>query len=70
MRVVGDAVGMGGDAAVEDEDLPPWENLAQMVVGASVAEAELDHRARDVADQARRRGQAVALGDHAPDEGI
>ena len=61
MRRVGDAVGMGRDLAVEDHDLPFGTEAAQVVVGAAVAQAQLEHRARHAAHQSHGVVEAGAL---------
>ena len=55
MRGIGNAVGMGVDLALEHEDLALRQQLAQVVVGAAVAEPELEHRPRQIRGSARPR---------------
>ena len=50
MPGVRNAIGMGADLAVENEYLPPRQAVTQMIVGAPVAEAELEHAAGQVCD--------------------
>lgn len=61
---------MGGDLAVEDVNLAAGKQRAQMVVGAAIAQAELQYRAGHVLDQARGRIEAFALRHHPPNEAI
>ena len=53
--VVRDAVGMGGDLPVEDEYLAPGQDLAEVIIAPAVAQAELQDRARHIADQFGRQ---------------
>lgn len=52
---------MGRDLAVEDENLAVGEAPAEMVVGAPVAEPELQHHAVQPRDPRRRHVEAGAL---------
>ena len=66
--VVGDAVRMGGDAAVEHENLAVGEQFAQVIECAPVAEPEFQDRAGDVGNKVRSQVQAVTLRGHPADE--
>jgi len=67
---IGRSTRVGVHLPVEDEDLARAEALAQMVVGASVAEPELEDR--PLGHVARPRGEidAGALRFQAPDEAV
>jgi hypothetical protein len=58
----GNAVGMSPDFALKHEDFPAGQALAQMVEGAAVAKAKLEHRPRQGADRLRRQVEAGPLG--------
>ena len=47
------ALGMRGENAVEDQDLAAGQPLAQVIVGAAVAEADLEDRAGQSGDHFR-----------------
>ena len=64
------AVGMGGDLTLADKDVPLREKLAQMIVGAAIAEPEFEHRPVDAAHQARRHIEAGALRLQPSDEAV
>ena len=49
---IGDAIGMGRGLPLEDEDLPAGMQAAQVIVGAPIAEAELQDRPGDALDPA------------------
>ncbi len=59
--LVGNTVGMGGHVALEHEDLALRQQLAQMVVGAAVTQAQLKHRPGQVPDLLGNQVQAGAL---------
>ena len=66
---VGDVSGGGMQGAIEDEDLALRQQAPQVIVGAALAEAELEHRAGEAGHQRRRVPEAGPLGrqpvDHA-----
>jgi hypothetical protein len=71
MRRIGDAGGMRRDLTVEGEDLARAVAAgAQMIVGAPVAEAQLDHRARHGGDGADRPVEARPLRLEPADEAV
>src|SRR5690606_21402493 len=55
------AVGMRRHLALEDEDFALRAPLAQVIVGAPVAEAELEDHPRQVRHQGHRQIEAIAL---------
>ena len=59
---------MGRDLALEHVDVARAQLFAQMVIGAPVAEPELQHVARQRGDQLRSMVQARALRFEPPDE--
>jgi hypothetical protein len=61
MIAVGQAVRVGRDLPLEDENLPVRQDLAKVVEGAPVAEAELQDDAVHTGNQAGRMGEAVPL---------
>ena len=67
---IGDAVGMGRDLTVEAEDLAAGQDLAQVVEGAAVGQAQFQDMAVQALDQARGKAQAGALGGQAPDDAV
>ena len=58
VRAIG---GMGAHLPLEHEDLPVRQELAQMIVGATVAQAELEHRPRQLCDPGGREVEAGTL---------
>ena len=52
---------MGGDLPVEDEYLAPRRNLAEVIITPPVAQAELQDRAKHIADQFGRQVETGAL---------
>lgn len=70
MAVVGDAARMGTDFALEDHDLSRRQKLAQMIVGSTIAEAELKCWARQAGNRLRCHIEAGTLGLQTPDEAI
>jgi len=66
----GDAIGMGGDLAVEDEDRPGATDFAQMVKGAAIAKAEFQYRSGQIAQQCDGCIEAGALGLQTADETV
>ena len=64
------AVGMGGDLALEDIDVAAGKEIAQMVVGAAIAQAHFEDRATELVDCGLEKIQAVALRLHACDETV
>jgi len=68
--IIGDAVRMRGDAAVENEYIAVGEQFTQMIIGATVSETEFEDRTRNISDQLFRKIQAVALRRHPADKGI
>src|SRR5690606_936703 len=70
MGGVGNAVRMGVDLALEYEDLALGQQLAQVVVGAAVAQTELEHRAGQGVDHRSREAETRALRLQAPDEAV
>jgi len=63
-----DAIGMRRDLAVEDIDVAAGQPVAQVIVRAAVAEAELQDVSRKIGDQLRRVIEAGALRLQAADE--
>lgn len=59
--LVGNAVRMGRDVALEHEDLACRHQFAQMVVGAAVTQAQFQHGSGQVPDFLRGKVQAGAL---------
>ena len=62
--------GCAVDLALEHEDLALRQQLAQVVIGAAVAQTELEHRPRHPADLRGGMAEARALGLQAPDEAV
>src|SRR4029077_4371941 len=65
-----DAVGVGCHLALEDIDVAAGKEIAQMVVGAPVAEADFKEGARQGVDGRLQEIEAVALRLHARDEAV
>jgi len=61
---------MGRHLALEDVDVAAGKEIAQMVVGAAVAQADFEDRARQGVDLGLQEIQAVALRLHARDETV
>ena len=70
MRGIGNAVRVRLDLALEHEDLALSQQLAQVVIGAAVAQTELEHGPRQSADLRGCMAEARALGLQAPDEAV
>ncbi len=74
MLGVGDAVGVRRHLAVEHEDLAPAtlapHQFAQVVIGAPVAQAELEDRPGQVTDELHRRVENRDLGLDALEEQV
>jgi hypothetical protein len=65
-----DAIGMRSELAIEYVNLALGHDLAQVIIGAAVAEAELEHRPGHIPDQLGRTIEAGALRPHAANEAI
>jgi hypothetical protein len=61
---------MSMDLPLEDEDFAAWQKLAQMIVGAPVAQAELEHRARQICNLRNRDLEAGTLRLEPPDKAV
>ena len=70
VAVVGDAVGMGGDPAVEAVDVPFRKETAQVVVGAAVAKPDFKDVTGPVLDEDGGLVKAQALGLEAADGAV
>jgi len=55
------AIGMGGDMALANIDLAVREQPTKMIVSSAIAEAELKHRAIQIANEMSRVVQASTL---------
>src|SRR5580704_10059943 len=64
------ASGMGRDQAFADINLATWKQRTQMVVGAAVAEAELEHDPVEPVDQPGGMVEAGTLGLEPADEAV
>lgn len=62
--------GMSTDLALEDEDFPRRQPLAQVVVGATVAQAELEHWPRQIGNPCDRQLEAGSLRLKPTDEAV
>jgi hypothetical protein len=60
-----DAIGLGFDDAIEDEDIPLGKALAQMIEGAAHAKAEFEDDASRTGDFSSRECNRLPLGDKA-----
>ncbi len=56
------AIGMRRHPPLADIDLPIWKELAQMIVGPTVAEPEFEHEPIQFLDETSRQIEAGALG--------
>ena len=70
MLGIRDAVGMRRRLPFEDVNRAPRMQVAQMVVGPSIAKAQLEDRSFNARDPARRGVQAGPLGLQPPDEAV
>ena len=68
--IIGDAVRMRSDAAVENEYIALGEKFTQMIIGTTVSETEFKDRTRNISDQLFCKIQAVTLRRHPADKGI
>ena len=65
-----DAVGVGRHLAFEDVDVATGKEIAQVIVGAAVAQADLEDRSRQLTHLVGQKIQAIALRFHARDEAV
>ena len=70
MRDIGNAVRVRVHLALEHEDLAVWQQLAQVVIGAAIAQTELEHRPRHSANLRSRMAEARTLGLQPPNEAV
>lgn len=61
---------MGTHLPLEDEDLAAGQKLAQVIVGAAVAQAELEHRSWQICNLGNREAEAGTLRLEPPDEAV
>lgn len=61
---------MGPNLALEDEDLPRWKTLLQMIVGSAVAKAKLEHGPRQCLNGVCSHVETSPLGFQTPNEAI
>jgi len=64
------AIGVGSNPPLADIDPPLRKELAQMVVGSTVPESQLEHLALQFPDKEGRQIEAVALRLEAPDKAV
>jgi hypothetical protein len=65
-----DAIGMRSELKIEDVNVALRHELAQMIIRPAVAEAEFEHRPRELLDQLGRAIEASALRLQTTDEAI
>lgn len=70
MVVVRHAVWMSGNLGIKGKYFTFWQNLAQMVIGPSVAQSKFKHRAGNSCDQVCDITQANALGGKAANDTV
>lgn len=64
------AIGMRRDPTLTDIDLAVRKQLAEMIIGSAIAEAEFQHRAIQIANQMSRVVETSALRFKAADKAV